>query len=223
MLQPIMTELSAMRIVLASGSPRRKDVLNNIGIKFDIVPSTFEENLDKSSFNSAVEYAKETALGKAIEVAQRLQGANEPDLVIAADTVVTLEDRIFEKPKDKKDAFQMLSHLSGRTHCVNTGMALITRRKGSADESNGPFHVTQFHETTEVTLGDLSPEVIQGYVDTGEPLDKAGGYGIQELGGTLVKGITGDYFNVVGLPVHNFCCHLLTLFGHPVFKKEQST
>ncbi|XP_022091542.1 N-acetylserotonin O-methyltransferase-like protein [Acanthaster planci] len=211
MLQPIMSELSAMRIVLASGSPRRRHMLSSIGLKFEVVPSTFEENLDKSSFSSAVEYAKETARMKATEVAQRLKEANEPDLVIAADTVVTLGERIFEKPKDKKNAFEMLSQLSGTTHQVHTGMALITRKKGNSCQPDSPFIITQFHETTEVTFGDLSPEVIQGYVDTGEPLDKAGGYGIQELGGTLVKGVNGDYFNVVGFPLYNFCRHLAQL------------
>ncbi|XP_071786944.1 probable bifunctional dTTP/UTP pyrophosphatase/methyltransferase protein isoform X2 [Asterias amurensis] len=208
MLQPIISELSSMRIILASGSPRRKDVLSKIGLKFEVVPSTFEENLDKSLFNSAKDYVKETALKKAEEVAQRLQGANQPNLIIGADTVVVLGDTILEKPRDDEHAYEMLSQLNGSSHYVHTGVALLTPKRGDKT-----FDKVQFHETTEVKFADLSPEIIRAYVATGESLDKAGGYGIQEIGGSLVQSVSGDYFNVVGFPLHSFCKQLLLLLG----------
>lgn len=210
MLEPILSKLGGKRIILASGSPRRKEILSRIELHFEVIPSTFEENLDKSLFTPEG-YVQETARMKTLEVANRIKGPPAPDLIIGADTVVSLGSKILEKPSSEAGAFEMLSELSGKTHKVHTGMVLVTPLPpGSGEE---PFRITQLCETTEVMFGDLSPEVIQGYIATGEPMDKAGGYGIQALGGTLVKGIVGDYFNVVGFPLHHFCCKMVELYG----------
>ncbi|XP_072039936.1 probable bifunctional dTTP/UTP pyrophosphatase/methyltransferase protein [Amphiura filiformis] len=212
MLQPILHKLSTQRIVLASGSPRRKQILANIGLKFEVVPSTFEENLDESSFDTPQDYARETALRKTMEVASRLDGPQRPDLIIGADTVVALGNQILEKPNSTRHAFEILSNLSGKTHMVHTGVVLLTRYH-TQESSSDPFKIVQFYESTEVTFAELSTDVINGYIDTGEPMDKAGGYGIQALGGTFVSGIHGDYYNVMGFPLHHFCKQLVNLYS----------
>ncbi|XP_064636014.1 dTTP/UTP pyrophosphatase-like [Lineus longissimus] len=210
MLQPIMHVLSKQRIILASSSPRRKEILENIGLKLEVIPSTFDENLDKSSFAHSLDYVKETARRKTIEVVERLKNAEvPPDLVIGADTVVTMDDVIYEKPKDKDDAFRMLSRFSGGSHSVHTAVCLVFPKLKT---NTHPYTLKLFHESTDVLFDELSPEVIRGYIDTGEPMDKAGSYGIQSLGGTLVKGIVGDYYNVMGFPLHKFSSELCTMY-----------
>ncbi|XP_071951501.1 probable bifunctional dTTP/UTP pyrophosphatase/methyltransferase protein [Antedon mediterranea] len=207
MLQPIISELSLSKIVLASGSPRRKEILKSTGLIFNITPSNFDENLDKSQFSSPAEYVKETARRKTQEVAERLSNSGSPpSLIIGADTVVALDKKIMEKPADKSDAIDMLTKLSGRTHSVYTGVVL---NKAFQD---GTHQQVIFHEATDVKFGNLPADVIKSYVNTGEPMDKAGGYGIQALGGTLVEGIHGDYYNVVGFPLHRFCIEMLKLY-----------
>ncbi|XP_002735117.1 putative bifunctional dTTP/UTP pyrophosphatase/methyltransferase protein [Saccoglossus kowalevskii] len=210
MLQPILHKLHNQRIVLASGSPRRQEILRNIGLKFEVITSKFEENFDKSLFSSPVDYVNETAKEKTLEVANRLQGPGCPDIIIGADTVVSLGEKILEKPQDKNDAFTMLSSLSGKSHTVYTGMVILTK---TDKQSKHPFDILQFHEATDVVFGELTPEIIHGYIETGEPMDKAGGYGIQALGGTLVQEIRGDYYNVVGFPLHHFCKQFLKLYA----------
>jgi len=261
MLEPIKHILSKQRIILASTSPRRREILESVGLKCTVMPSSFEENLDKDSFSHPCEYVKENAKQKALDVWRRIAGPTpiikekrnstgsnaaagggdaasasaeasqededdpRPDLVIGADTVVTLDDEIIEKPKDAEDAERMLRRLSGRKHIVYTGVALVTKHddddsllesSAASLSSSGPTSivsthepidhlVTTFHEGTEVHITELPDSIIKSYVATGEPLDKAGAYGIQGIGGTIVEGIKGDYFNVVGLPLHRLC------------------
>lgn len=206
MLGPALKRLSALRVVLASGSPRRRELLSSLQLDFDVVPSLFPECLDKKKFSLPQHYAEETSRQKAIEVFERLQAAGERlDIVISADTVISLGDAILEKPKNRESAVAMLRSLSGRRHCVFTGVTVMVAGKDSAPISR------TFHEKTAVSFADLSDEVIQYYVDTGEPMDKAGAYGIQGIGGSLVQGIEGDYFNVVGLPIHHLCCALVEM------------
>ncbi|XP_013381349.1 N-acetylserotonin O-methyltransferase-like protein [Lingula anatina] len=215
MLQSIKHKLGGMKIVLASGSPRRKLILENGGLQFEVIPSTFEENLDKASFSHAYEYVMETAKRKTVEVAEKLRSEQRlPDLIIGADTVVTMDDKIFEKPRDKHHAFEMLSGFSGRNHSVYTGVILLIPDSSTikpVEDSTikttvqDGFSITQFYEVTEVLMGSLTPEVITAYIETGEPMDKAGGYGIQAKGGTLVETVRGDYFNIMGFPLHKFC------------------
>ncbi|KAG0002582.1 hypothetical protein BGZ79_002729 [Entomortierella chlamydospora] len=189
--------LNAKKVVLASSSPRRKDILSHLGITYTVVPSTFPETLDKSLFSHPSEYVKENALQKALEVYERLKATGEtPDLVIGADTVVAHESKILEKPQSVQDAVDMLTSLSGSTHMVFTGVTLIAP---PTDGSDKPRILTDV-EGTEVRMQALSQELIEAYVETGEPMDKAGAYGYQTTGGLLVKGINGCSWNVIGLP-----------------------
>ncbi|KAF9187173.1 hypothetical protein BGZ51_001497 [Haplosporangium sp. Z 767] len=189
--------LNSQKVVLASSSPRRKDILSNLGIKYTVVPSTFPETLDKSLFNHPSEYVKENALQKALEVYERMKMAgNTPDLVIGADTVVALGPQILEKPRSVQGAVEMLSSLSGSSHMVYTGVTLIAPPK---DGSGNPRIMTDV-EGTEVMMQNLSRELIEAYVDTKEPMDKAGAYGYQGTGSLLIKGINGCSWNVIGLP-----------------------
>lgn len=218
MLEPIRHILCAQRNVLASGSPRRREILHSVGLSMEIVTSNFIENLDKDSFSHPCEYVKENAKQKAVEVWKRLAARDvdtRPELVIGADTVVTLEETIYEKPRDSEDAYRMLSKLSGQKHTVFTGVALVTpapQDQTSGDQS-GDFVVTTFHEGTDVVMTELSENLIRKYIETGEPFDKAGGYAIQGIGGSLIEGIRGDYFNVMGLPLHRLCKELYHMFS----------
>ncbi|KAF9576839.1 hypothetical protein EC968_003346 [Mortierella alpina] len=192
-----LNSLNAKKVVLASSSPRRKDILSHLGINYTVVPSTFPETLDKSLFSHPSEYVKENALQKALEVYERLKASGEtPDLIIGADTVVALGSQILEKPASVQGAIDMLTSLSGSTHMVYTGVTLIAPPKDGSDK---PRILTDV-EGTEVRMQVLSRELIEAYVDTKEPMDKAGGYGYQTTGGLLVKGINGCSWNVIGLP-----------------------
>ena len=196
-----------MSIILASQSPRRRQLLGQIGLDHFIVrPARGEEVMDPAL--SPAQLVEELSRQKAREVA----GASDPgDLVIAADTVVAIDGRVLGKPHDREEACAMLSALSGREHTVYTGVTVCRDDR----------MLTQ-HEATQVRFRPLSPREIQAYVDSGESMDKAGAYGVQELGALLVEGIRGDYFNVVGLPL----CRLgqmLSQFGVELLagKEEQ--
>eukprot|EP00210_Caulerpa_lentillifera_P000532 g514.t1 len=184
--------LQQRRIALASKSPRREQLLSLIGINAAKLPSSFEENLKPKDFPSAADYAVETAKYKALDVAA-LHG-DRFDLLIAADTVVELDGEVLEKPKDETDAVETLMRMSGRQHRVFTGVVLHL-------PSCGPT-TRQFHAATSVWFDDFDEEEAKSYVRTKEPMDKAGSYGIQGYGGTLVKKIDGCYFNVMGLPIN---------------------
>ena len=186
-----------MNIILASQSPRRKELLERMGIRdFE----TISPNVDESVFHGLPpeELVRRLSAEKAAAVAGR---AGEDAIVIAADTVVALEGAVLGKPADELDAFKMLSALSGVRHQVYTG---VTVCRGGEKQTA--------HEVTDVTFRELSEEEIEHYIATGEPMDKAGAYGIQGYGALLIQGISGDYYNVMGLPV----CRLsgmLALFG----------
>lgn len=180
-----------MKTILASASPRRKELLTLAGIEYEVVVSQCEEILpDGITPDKAVE---ELARQKAEDVFNR----NPDCMIIAADTVVALGNTILGKPKDEDDAFAMLSSLSGRRHTVFTGVCIKSENKTDI-----------FHVATEVEFYDLSEKEIKDYIATKEPMDKAGAYGIQGKGFVLVKGIHGDYFNVVGLPLAETVRHL---------------
>lgn len=200
------TAVRAAHIVLASSSPRRVDILNTLlKCEATVVPSTFPEDLDKSQYTPS-QYVMENARQKALEVFHRLTAENgmPPSVVVGADTVIALDDTILEKPKSTDAAVAMLTSLSGRAHDVSTGVALIYAGEDLASS------VTEnvFVETTHVEFGMLSQDVISAYVQSGEPMDKAGSYGIQGVGGSFVRSINGCYYNVVGFPMHRFCCEL---------------
>lgn len=193
--------LNTRDIVLASASPRRVEILQSLGLRFEVVSSTFAETLDKSSFEDAGEYALATAGGKASEVAGRLaSGGRLPDLVIAADSIVALDERILEKPAGRSEARAMMSALSGRANVVCTGVVLLFPASGAAP--------IRFVERTEVVFAPLSAELIESYLDLDDYADKAGGYGIQSAAGALISAIRGCYFNAMGFPKHRFCAEL---------------
>lgn len=175
-----------MRFILASASPRRKELLEQIGVKFDILPATGEEVITKELPGEVV---MELAKQKAEEVAKT---AGADALVLGADTVVAYEGKILGKPKDEADALRMLTMLSGKEHEVYTGVALIDNRDQSMEN---------FFERTKVTMYPVSEEEIRDYIAGGEPMDKAGAYAIQGLGAKFIQKIEGDYNNVVGLPI----------------------
>ncbi|XP_017152533.1 dTTP/UTP pyrophosphatase [Drosophila miranda] len=203
MLAPIKHLLSNYRVVLASGSPRRQELVKMLGLNAELCPSTFEENLNLADYNEFSDYIEATALGKAEEVFTRLsaEGDNKNLIVIAADTMVTLGKEIYGKPKDPEDAVRMLTNLSGTCNRVFSGVVL--------KHAQG---VRKFTDTADVHFGQLLPEQIQNYVDSGDPLDKAGAYGVQGPGGALIHRIDGDFYCVMGLPLHRLCCELNKLF-----------
>lgn len=177
------------KIILASGSPRRKELLENLGLKFEVIPDgTPEPVLDNLTPKDTV---MTLAKFKGDNVAKILD-KNDEAIIISADTVVAVDGKILGKPKTKEDAFEMLNTLSGRCHSVYTGVYL---RKNTDEKS------VNFYEKTEVFFKSLDIKEIKDYINTGEPMDKAGAYGIQTLGAVFVEKICGDYFNVVGLPL----------------------
>lgn len=181
------------KYILASASPRRRELLAQIGLDFDILVSDADEDkLDKEALRADL-YVEELALLKAGAAAKVLRERSKGEhIIISADTVVCFEGQILGKPKDQEDAFRMLGLLSGREHEVYTGICLMRLSDG--------FSVADFEKTT-VTFHELSPEKIWRYIHSGEPMDKAGAYGIQERGAILIQKICGDYANVVGLPL----------------------
>lgn len=191
-----------MDIILASQSPRRKELLGQMGLKgFKIISPDVDETVEENL--SPAQLVEELSLRKARAVADH---ADDDAFVIAADTVVSLDGGILGKPADEREAFAMLSALSGNRHRVYTGVTVI----------RGNRAVTG-HEETIVTFRELEPEEIMDYIATGEPMDKAGAYGIQGLGAMLVSGIEGDYFNVMGLPVFRLS-RILAAFGVDLLK-----
>ncbi len=190
-----------MKIVLASASPRRRELLEQIGLPFEVVTSRVEERISSERPWEVVEELsrqKAEAVGELLgrEAACR-SGASPGEglLVIGADTVVSLEGEILGKPLDERDAFKMLTRLQGREHEVYTGVTLLYRAPGALEQT-----VRSFHERTRVSFFPMTEEEIGEYVGTGDPLDKAGAYGIQGFCARYVRGIEGDYNNVVGLP-----------------------
>jgi septum formation protein len=172
------------RLILASSSPRRKELLENLRLQFEISSSDADENF--SAALSPSEAVMELASRKSGTVAR-----NFPDcFVIGSDTVVVHDGMILGKPESGQEASEMLKKLSGNTHSVYTGVSIIS-----------PEKETRFYEKTDVTFWELSDEEIDTYIKSGEPFDKAGGYGIQGFGSMLVREISGDYYTVVGLPV----------------------
>uniref|UniRef100_H9KY42 Uncharacterized protein n=1 Tax=Callithrix jacchus TaxID=9483 RepID=H9KY42_CALJA len=211
---PVIGKLLHKRVVLASASPRRQEILSNAGLRFEVVPSRFKEKLDKASFATPYGYAMETAKQKALEVANRMyqKDLRAPDMVIGADTIVTVGRLILEKPVDKQDAYRMLSQLSGREHSVCTGVAIV---QCSSQDNKLDTRVSEFYEETMVKFSELSEDLLWEYIHSGEPMDKAGGYGIQALGGMLVESVHGDFLNVVGFPLNHFCKQLIQLYDPP--------
>lgn len=179
-----------MKIILASKSPRRVEILRNVGAEFDIMPADTDESVPAgtSPENAVCEISRR----KAVCIMEKLKSQNKADdvFIISADTVVVTDGEIIGKPTDDGHAYRILKSLSGRTHHVLTGFTLCTK-----DDIYSGF------VKTDVAFRELSDDEICAYIASGEPNDKAGAYGIQEKGSVFVTGIHGDYFNVMGLPI----------------------
>lgn len=195
-------------LVLASASPRRADLLTQVGIDYEVRIASVPEDADVPGADPA-EVAQAHARDKALHVADQVPGR----LVLGADTVVVLDGRVLGKPEDAGDARRMLRALSGRGHDVITAVAVAASYEYRGEP--GAELLALEHETTQVQFRDLSEDEIDAYVASGEPMDKAGAYGIQGRGALLVRRIDGCYFNVVGLPVSR-TCELLTAIGYRI-------
>ena len=184
-------------LILASASPRRQELLNQIGLKFITDPSDIDEDMPATAdFGNLV---AELALRKALAVS----GKYENGIILGADTIVVLDNEIFGKPADRSCARKMLSRLSGCWHSVFTGVALV--------DAATSHSINQFEES-QVKFKNLTESEIQNYIDSGEPMDKAGAYGIQGKGALFVEKICGDYYNIVGLPLFRLN-NMLKSFG----------
>lgn len=190
------------KIILASGSPRRKELLAQIGLSFTVRVSEADEHTEETKPEKLVCILSER---KALAVWDELtEEEKKESILIGADTVVAVDDRILGKPADETEAFRMIELLQGRSHQVYTGVTIL--RQGGLqplEEGTGTCSIQkkQFFEKTDVMVYPMSEEEITAYVKTGEPLDKAGAYGIQGSFAAYIQGINGDYSNVVGLPV----------------------
>ncbi|MEE1225387.1 MAG: Maf family protein [Clostridia bacterium] len=178
------------RFILASQSPRRKELLASIGLDFEVIVSDADESVVSKENTPVNVYVQELALIKAATSAKQVL-KDKNAIIISADTIVVLDGKILGKPKNEDDAFDMLKSLSGRTHEVYTGYCVMRIKDG---------YTVCNSIKTEVTFKTISDDKILRYIRTSEPMDKAGAYGIQGIGGMLVEKIEGDYANVVGLP-----------------------
>lgn len=186
-----------MKIILASKSPRRRELLSGIGLDFDIIGSNIDEITDEvKPENIVMDLSKK----KAEDVAK---DADSDSIVIGADTIVVIDGEILGKPKDRLDAYNMLKKLCGRWHKVYTGITVINTKD---------FKVVSDFESTDVLMKNLNDDMIYRYIDKGESYDKAGSYAIQGYGSLIVEKINGDYFNVVGLPITKLSDILLKEF-----------
>lgn len=193
------------KVILASNSPRRKEILRQIGIPFEVMPSTCDENTVKTNPSEVV---TELSMKKAEDVAYKVK---DSAIVIGADTVVCIDKRVLGKPKDEADAIRMIRLLQGRSHSVYTGVSIIIKTPEMGYDKYEQTSLQkfkkktiQFYEETTVYVNHMSEREIEEYVKTGEPMDKAGGYAIQGRFASYVKGINGDYNNVVGFPAARF-------------------
>lgn len=193
-------------MILASQSPRRRELLGDAGFELEVVPADIDET--RQDGESPVDLVSRLAAEKAESVRAALGHAPEDGLLVAADTIVWMGDEALGKPADAADAVAMLHELSGRTHHVSTGVcAMLLAPDGS------PERESRFVETSDVTFWELTDEQVDAYVACGEPLDKAGAYGIQGTGRLLVREVRGDYSNIVGLPVARLVRELGELVG----------
>lgn len=189
MIFSLITNLEHLDVILASASPRRFELLNTTGLKFKVIPSNIDE--DKIQDKDPYKLVKELALQKGLKVSKN----NRDKLVISADTIVLNGGKVLGKPNDEDEAFSMLQSLSGRTHTVITAFALLLSRYDKTLVESA---------STQVTMRMLHNDEIWAYVNTGEPMDKAGAYAIQGQGAMLIEKINGCYSNVVGFPLSKF-------------------
>lgn len=193
------------KIILASTSPRRYGLAQQMGLEFEVIPSKYEE--DMSMDMGPAELAKTLSYGKAREVADRIKAG----VILGVDTFIVFEGKKLGKPKSKEDAFQMLKSFSGKSQEVYSGVALIDCETGQEIKD---------YEVTKVKFREMDDNEINSYIKTGEPMDKAGAYGIQGLSSIFIEKVDGCYTNVVGFPVYNIYKNLKKL-GVDIFEYEQ--
>ena len=186
--------LNDIKIILASGSPRRRQLLSSLGVEFEVVDPNVDESYQKGM--APDEITKSMACKKAAAVAKKYKNY----AIIAADTIVAIDGIILEKPKDRQDALNMLNMLSGRWHEVHSGVCIVCKDKSSI-----------FNQVTRVHFSELDNSQIKWYVNTLEPMDKAGAYGIQGYGSMFVDRIEGDFYNVMGFPISKIMKELTKL------------
>lgn len=179
-------------IVLASGSPRRKEILSLVGIDFKVCSSDKEEIITKSKPEDIV---SELSYMKAMDICNNI---HENGLIIGADTMVAINGQVLGKPKSREDAFNMLELLQGKKHQVYTGVTVILKEDNIELDN---YKVKTFVEVSEVVVNPMSKDEIDEYIESGEPFDKAGAYGIQGKFALYIGGIVGDYYNIMGLPI----------------------
>lgn len=185
------------KIILASTSPRRKEILAKTRLVFEVQASEYREDMTlKMAPEKLAEYLSR---GKADSIVSK----NPDAIIISADTFIVYNNKKLGKPKDKEDAKKMLSMLNGKQHCIITGVTIIDTKNGKS---------LSFHETTKVFMKKLTLAAIENYIATGEALDKAGAYGLQQLGAVLIKKIDGDFFNAAGLPLSKLAEKLKLFF-----------
>lgn len=221
---------TCFKIILASASPRRKGILESLNIDFDIMPANISEHIDPSL--PPEKMVIDLAMQKAIAVEKKLYETSykisENLFILAADTLVFYMGKALGKPATEEEAYTMLNTLSGQAHEVYTGISLISPYLGRGEHNLSLNPINKEAKATTkraykssyaksiVSFRTLSPEMIEAYIKTGEPMDKAGAYGIQEYGSLLVEKINGCYFNVVGLPIVKFS-ELLNEFDYKIF------
>ncbi|XP_060517085.1 dTTP/UTP pyrophosphatase isoform X1 [Cylas formicarius] len=192
MLEPLLGKLNNMRVVLASGSKQRANLLSSTNLNFEVVPSNYEEDLDPREHTFS-DFVENTALGKLNDVYEKLKNdSRQPDIIIASDTMVVYNGKMFGKPKTREEAIKTISELTkaGLPNFVYTGVIIWYKNK-----------IHKFTEVTTVHMAHLTDAEILAYIDTGEHIGKAGGYGIQGIASTFVTRIEGDCNNVIGLPL----------------------
>ena len=187
------------KIILASSSPRRRELMAQAGFAFEVLVSEADETIEAETPGEMVEVLSERKAAAVAEEIKKQGFAEESVLLVGADTMVAIDGKKLGKPKDEKGAEEMLEELSGRTHQVYTGVTLIRLKK--AENGSLLQESRTFSEGTDVSFYPLTKEEIRSYIATGEPMDKAGAYGIQGKAAVFVKEIKGDYNNVVGLPI----------------------
>lgn len=202
------------KLILASSSPRRREIFDNLGFEYEIITTNAEENADIRDMTPE-QTVRELAIAKGRAIAEKISGcAGEDCVIVSADTVVAASGKILEKPKNREEAREMLTSLSGKKHSVLTGLCVLE----ISSRCNKERTVV---EKTDVYFKKLSEEMTEAYLDTGEYADKAGAYGIQGIGAMLVEKIKGDYFNVVGFPINSFYELLKQEFSYDMFRPDE--
>lgn len=221
--------MSDALLILASSSPRRQELIRLLGLAVELMPGDADESVEEGW--TPAEIVEQLSLRKAESVRERAAGSG--GVIIGSDTIVVLDGQVLGKPKDEEDAVRMLSALQGRTHQVFSGVALVDSASARRDEAVDPVDIGSYkilssspegkpkimvgHTASQVTFRPMSEEEIRAYVKTGEPMDKAGAYGVQGIGSVFIEKIEGDFYSIMGLPL-SLVYQMLLKLGIQPFK-----